>query len=75
MSEMALRNLSWIQIITNLKSARSLAENIPEYPEMNVAIIEINNALDGMEERIRSIARTTDKNFLIRAMQIRTIGE
>lgn len=75
MYEAKLRNTTYIQVIKLLKAARSLSETLPEYPEMNVAIIEINEALSNMKDRLTAIAKTSDKNLLIRVHQIDSIEE
>lgn len=72
--EVVLRNNTFIAAVHLLKSAKGMCEILPEYPEFNAMIIEIDAAIENTRDRLLSIAATSDRGMMTRVHQIDSIG-
>lgn len=73
MTETERRNEAFVGAVKHLREAQVLVDSMVEYPEMNALALEIEDALTGAKERITSMAKTSDKNLMIRVHQIDSI--
>jgi hypothetical protein len=73
MCEVKNRNEAWIGAVKHVREAQKLLNSMIEYPEMNALALELEDAVSGAKTRITSMAKTSDKNLLIRVHQIDSI--
>lgn len=73
MTEVQRRNEAFVGAVKHLHEAQKLVNSMVEYPEMNALALEIEDALTGAKTRITSMAKTSDKNLMIRVHQIDSI--
>lgn len=67
------RNDTWVKAMRAIEEAFSCASALPEYPENNALLLELQDMAEGLKTRLVAYAKTTDKHMMVRIHQMDVI--